>query len=102
MAKPATTSQIVEQLDAHRIEFGDRLRDPASGFEGEVQSLYFFRHGCMRVELRGKNNTTGEPASFVFDAPELERVGTQEPVPAGSRRGGPHDLTPIARRGNAR
>lgn len=93
----ATIDQVVEQLVAHGIEFAGKYRDPASGFEGEVQSLYFFKHGCLRVELRGTNKTTGEPASFAFDAPDLVKVETGEAVPRGSRTGGPHDLTPVAR-----
>jgi hypothetical protein len=90
--KNKSITQIVEQLDEHGIEFGVKYRDPASGFEGEVQSMYFYRHGCLRVELRGSNRTTGEPASFVFDAPDLVKVETNVPVPAGRRTGGPHDM----------
>lgn len=87
-----TTTQIAEQLQEHQIEFGVAYVDPASGFEGEVQALYFFKHGCMRVLLRGSSKTTGEPAEFTFDAPELVKVETKEPVPAGKRNGGPHEL----------
>ena len=95
--KMSTKEQTNEQLDAHGIEFGERYRDPSSGFEGDVQALYFYKHGCMRVCLRGVNNSTGEPAEFAFDAPELVKVETQQPVPAGPRTGGPHDLKVPAR-----
>lgn len=91
-APTSTRKQIDSQLKEHGVVFGRRYRDPASGFEGEVQALYFFKHGCMRVQLRGVNRTTGEPAEFVFDAPELVVVDTGAPVPAGPRTGGPHDL----------
>lgn len=91
-APASTRKQIVAQLKDHGIAFGRRYRDPSSGFEGDVQALYFFKHGCMRVQLRGVNRTTGEPAEFVFDAPELVEVATSKPVPAGARTGGPHDL----------
>jgi hypothetical protein len=87
-----TTRQLVEQMDAHRIEFGKKYRDPASGFVGEVQALYFYKHGCLRVSLRGQHKTSGEPAEFTFDAPELVAVDTGVQVPAGKRSGGPHDL----------
>ena len=97
MKKSTTRTQINEQIDAHGIEFGKRYRDPASSFEGEVQALYFYKHGCLRVELRGQNKTTGEPASFVFDAPELVSVETEQPVPPSRRTGGPHDLAVVAR-----
>lgn len=96
-----TCKQIAEQIDDHGIEFGKRYRDPASEFEGEVTALYFFKHGCMRVALRGKNKTTGEPAEFTFDAPELVAVETAKAVPAGKRTGGPHDLAPVGRPGPA-
>lgn len=92
MKKNQTNKQIVEQLDAHGIEFGERYRDPSSGFEGDVQAMYFYKHGCLRVCLRGVNKTTGEPAEFTFDAPELVAVETAKPVPAGPRTGGPHGL----------
>lgn len=98
-AKSETKRVVVDQLDTHGIEFGRRYKDPASGFEGEVQALYFFKHGCLRVALRGVNRTTGEPAEFTFDAPELVDVETAAAVPATRRTGGPHDLAPIHRAG---
>lgn len=94
-----TARQIAEQMAEHEIEFGIRYRDPASGFEGEPTALYFFKHGCLRVALRGVNKTTGEPAEFTFDAPELVEVETMKAVPAGIRSGGPHDLAPVTRPG---
>jgi hypothetical protein len=99
MSKSTTAQQVSEQMDEHGIEFGIRYRDPASGFEGEPTALYFFKHGCLRVALRGVNKTTGEPAEFTFDAPELVAVETKQPVPAGTRTGGPHDLAPMQRPG---
>lgn len=99
MPKKTKTHQMLsEQLEAHGIEFGESYRDPASGFEGVVKALHFYEHGCLRVSLRGMNKTTGEPAEFSFDAPELEKVATGETVPKGRRTGGPHGLTPPARR----
>lgn len=97
-----TADQIAEQLEAHRIEFGKTYRDPASGFEGVATALYFFKHGCLRIGLRGQNRTTGEPAEFTFDAPELVEVlpdRNEQPVPAGTRKGGPHDLAAVPRPG---
>lgn len=82
----------------HGIEFGVKYRDPSSGFEGYAEQIYFFKHGCTRVCLRGMNRTTGEPAEFSFDAPELVRVDTETKVPAGTRTGGPHDIRKTATR----
>lgn len=100
MAKSKTKTQIIEQLEAHGIEFGEKYRDPSSGFEGYAEHLYFFKHGCMRVSLRGVNKTTGEPAEFTFDAPELVRCEDGEPVARGPRTGGPHDLRMTGVRGS--
>ncbi len=97
-----TFDQILEQLKAHGIEFGKKYRDPSSGFEGDVQTFCFYKHGCMRVWLRGVNKTTGEPAEFSFDAPELVEVETEKPVPAGKRTGGPHGLKTSSGRSDVR
>lgn len=93
MAKSTQTrKQIDEQLDAHGIQFGEKYRDPASGFEGFVKGMHFYEHACLRVSLRGVNKTTGEPAEYSFDAPELVAVADDKPVPSSSRTGGPHGL----------
>lgn len=94
-----TTSAVIEQLDIHDIQFGKQYRDPASQFQGFVKGLHFYEHGCLRVSLRGINKTTGEPAEFSFDAPELVAVETEKAVPASPRTGGPHGLTPPSRTG---
>lgn len=93
MSKKTPTQTLVEgQLAEYGIEFGERYRDKASGFEGQVTALYFFEHGCLRVNLRGTDRQTGAPVEATFDAPELIKASTQERVPAGSLRGGPHGL----------
>ena len=91
--KTDTQKMIEEQMKAHGIEFGKKYRDPASGYEGEVSGIFFYKHGCTRVCLRGVNKTTGEPADYIFDAPELVSVETDIPVPPSKKTGGPHDLT---------
>jgi len=92
-SKTAAALDVAEQITAHGIEFGDRMRDEASGFEGHVCALYLYEHGCMRVQLRGANKTTGEPVDATFDAPELEHATTGEPVARSRRTGGPHGLS---------
>lgn len=88
-----TALDVAEQITVHGIEFGDRMRDKASGFEGLVTALYLYQHGCMRVQLRGASRTTGEPIDATFDAPELEHVATGQPVARSRRTGGPHGLS---------
>ena len=97
--KTATQDAVESHLAEYGIEFGEKYRDPSSNFEGTATALYFYRHGCLRVGLRGMNKTTGEPAEFTFDAPELIKVATEEPVPVGTRRGGPHGMTGPSRTG---
>lgn len=88
-----TAEGIAAQLAAHGVEFGKRYVDPASGFTGEVSALYFYKHGCLRVSLRGRNLSTGEPAEFTFDAPDLVDEETSLPVAPSPRTGGPHGLS---------
>lgn len=88
-----TTKLAIEQLRQHGIEFGKRYRDKASRFEGTATAIYFYEHACVRVNLRGTNKSTGAAIEFTFDAPELEVADDGIPVPAGTRTGGPHDLT---------
>lgn len=94
-----TRTLITTQADEYGIEFGHRYRDRASGFEGSAVALYFFEHGCLRVNLRGASKTTGEPIDATFDAPELVAVATETAVPKGSTKGGPHDLASAPRQG---
>lgn len=95
MAENASVESIIEQARLHNIEFGARYKDPHSGFEGVATSVYFFEHACVRVQLRGTNQSTGAPVECSFDAPELVKVETQEKVEA-TRSGGPHDVSPRA------
>jgi hypothetical protein len=79
------------------IKLGERYRDKATGFEGTCVALFFYEHGCERVQLKGMNNT-GEVIEYVFDGPELESVKTGRQVqPLEAKTGGPHGRTPPAR-----
>lgn len=77
------------------IVLGERYKDTQTGFIGHATAVYFFQHGCERVQLKALAD--GEIKEFVFDAPELEHVDTG--VRATSpRTGGPHDRTPVPSR----
>ncbi|TDH48708.1 hypothetical protein E2F47_22695 [Mycobacterium eburneum] len=83
-----------------QIKLGDKYRDTATGFEGTASAVYFFLHGCERVNLKGLNGH-GELVEFVFDAPELEHVGSKRKVKLlEPKTGGPHDRAPLGRRTN--
>ncbi|SLC05104.1 Uncharacterised protein [Mycobacteroides abscessus subsp. massiliense] len=79
------------------IELGQKYRDIATGFEGTASAVYFFQHGCERVNLKGLNGQ-GELVEYVFDAPELEHQASGLKVELLEKKtGGPHDRTPVAR-----
>jgi len=94
-----TTKLITDQMAEYGIEFGERYRDGASKFEGVVVAFYFYEHGCLRVNLRGRDFSTGGALEQSFDAPELVRVTDDVPVPKGTTKGGPRGLAPTSRPG---
>lgn len=95
-----TIAAVTAQLVEHGVELGKRYKDKASGFEGTATALYFFEHGCLRINLRGSSKTTGEPVDASFDAPDLIDGESEKAVPASpTRTGGPHDTAPMARPG---
>jgi hypothetical protein len=80
-----------------QIVLGERYRDKATGFEGTCGAVFFYEHGCERVQLKGMNHT-GEVVEYVFDAPELESVRTDRRVQVlAAKTGGPHGRTPPSR-----
>lgn len=79
------------------IDLGKKYRDSATGFEGTASAVYFFKHGCERVALKGLNNQ-GDLVEFTFDAPELEDLSGKPVKLLEPRTGGPHDRTPVSRR----
>lgn len=78
------------------IELGKKYRDSATGFEGTASAVYFFKHGCERVALKGLNNQ-GDLVEFVFDAPELEHQSGEAVKLLEAKTGGPHDRKPVSR-----
>lgn len=90
---------IKSQLDEWPVEYGDRMVDEASGFQGVVTAIFFYQHGCMRINLRGRSLTTGEPLECTFDAPELKLVSDdmRDKGDRPAHTGGPHSLTPPSR-----
>ncbi|GAS99881.1 Gp075 [Mycolicibacterium canariasense] len=77
------------------IVLGQQYRDAQTGFTGHATAVYFFQHGCERVQLKALHD--GELKEHVFDAPELEHVASGRRA-TSTRTGGPHDRTPVARR----
>jgi hypothetical protein len=74
------------KLDVDGIEFGQRYRDPYTGFEGVAVAVYVYEFSCPRVNLRklGKEGTIIESA---FDAPGLQPANTAPATIANGQLG---------------
>lgn len=69
------------------LTFGEKYRDTATGVEGTLVALHFYKHACERGTLRYVNGR-GEVIEQTFDAPELEHVESGD-VARSKRPGGP-------------
>ena len=69
------------------IRLGERYRDSQTGIEGVATAVFFFQHGCERVNIELINGD-GELKEFSFDAPRLVHVDTEVRV-TSTRTGGP-------------
>ena len=69
------------------VKLGERYRDTVSGFEGTATAVYFFLHGCERVQLENWQAQAGELRELSFDAPRLVHVETKREVTT-TRTGG--------------
>ncbi len=63
------------------LELGDRYRDKTTGLEGHLVAVHFYEHACERATLRYLNGQL-DVTEATFDAPELVRVDSGEPVRA--------------------
>jgi len=82
------------------FELGDRVKEKASGWEGNITAIYLYSNGCVRYEVQGANKQTGCPEFMAFDEAFLEKVNRkgikrtekkmERTVPA--RTGGAHTL----------
>jgi hypothetical protein len=70
------------------IELGKRYLDPQTGIEGTATAICFYQYACERVTL--ELVVQGKIEEYVFDAPRLVSVETQEKARA-TRTGGPRD-----------
>lgn len=81
-----------------QIKLGEKYRDTQTGFVGVASAVFFFEHGCERVNLKGIN-FQGEVVEYVFDAPELEHVETAKKIKLVTPKpGGPRDRAPMGQR----
>lgn len=59
-----------------RIEFGQKVRDTVSGFEGIAECISAWRFGCVRIGIRPqKLDEKGLPFEPIFfDEPQVEVI----------------------------
>lgn len=68
------------------IVFGDKYREKNTGFVGAATAVYFFEHGCTRVNLMAL--VDGDVKEFVFDEQALIHVNSDKAVESQARVGG--------------
>lgn len=94
-----TDNELVEQVTPFlQHKLGLRYRDKVSGFVGVADSVHIYLNGCERYSLQGAVTTDGKIPGFLFDGNTLELLvpeAQQEPVPAGTNRGGPPSTSPL-------
>ncbi len=72
-----------------RIEFGSKVRDTITGFEGIVRSYNEWDNGCVKYAVQGRVKDNGKSPEFEWiDAQQLEIL---EPAPKKEAKltGGP-------------
>lgn len=69
------------------VILGEEYQDTQTKISGHAVGIYFYQHGCDRVELETVNND-GDVRSYVFDSPRLVHVKTQVQATT-TRTGGP-------------
>lgn len=77
------------------VVLGEKYREEVTGIEGTATGCFFYMHGCERVNIEVMNVSKGEVQEYVFDAPRLTRVDTEEKVT--SERTGGYQPTPPRR-----
>lgn len=68
------------------IKLGERYRDTQTGIEGYATAVFFFQHGCERVNIEAV--VAGKIEEYSFDAPRVMHVATEK-VATTARVGGP-------------
>ena len=68
------------------IKLGELYEDKQTGIKGHATGLFFYQHGCERVNIEVV--VAGKIEEYSFDAPRLTHVETQK-VATTTRTGGP-------------
>jgi hypothetical protein len=82
-----------------KAKLGKKYRDKITGIIGTATSITEYLYGCRRVGLTTTNGD-GDVKDWVFDEPGLEEVKEAKRVAPRQNTGGPHDRSPVARRGH--
>lgn len=78
---------------ADRVELGDQVRDPITGFKGTAIARTSWLHGCVRILVQPKGNKEGTKVEEAqnFDEPQLEVTKRARLAEAVPRHGGRDD-----------
>ena len=80
------------QQGQFKFEFGDKVRDTVTGFEGTVTARYEYINGCRRYYVEALVKEL--PKGFTFDEEVLETTGAAKLEVAAEPSGGPRDTPP--------
>jgi len=63
-----------------KFEFGDKVRDTVTNFEGTVTAIAFYMNGCVRYQVQPAltKDKTQHPDSVMFDEQQLELVKVKQ------------------------
>lgn len=70
------------------VVLGEVYRDDQTGLEGHATAIYFYQHGCERVNIETFDETRKQVVSTTFDAPRLTHISSGRKVRV-ERTGGP-------------
>jgi len=68
------------------IKLSERYVDKQTGIEGTATGVFFYQHGCERVNI--ETVVEGKILEYTFDAPRLTHVATNQQATT-TRTGGP-------------
>ena len=97
-----------DTTETSRINFGDRVKDVVTDYEGIVVSKHEYLNGCVRWGIEGKVKDGKLEDGHVIDEQRLVVIekgvvprNVEKPhqavIPQAARTGGPRDNTPVKR-----
>ncbi len=87
-------------FDPPKFNFGDRVKDSVTGYEGVVHTIAYWLHGCIRYGVIGTvlSSHDGGVQMETFDDTYLELVAPTDEPPVAKKTGGPQRMASSIRR----